>query len=182
MRLLMAVLVAVALTGCAPKHETPLIEEHLAVYAKGPTKIIGLFATRADRRVVVVNHEGKMCAEAPPDAIDDLFTSVNKTLSAAGDAGQKVDVKVAAELSRTLMSDYQMLIDRTQGLQYFRDASFILCIMNVNGAISNEDYKLALDKVIEHSSKLISSELVTLNEDRKEYARQKAIEEEKQAQ
>ena len=97
------------------------------------------FATTPERRVVLMNlnlETPHMCAEPSPDASEDLSYSLSAALSA-----KKTDTKVDASIAGALQSVSNQLFTRTQGVQFYRDGMFSLCMAYMNGVVNRqEDY------------------------------------------
>jgi hypothetical protein len=167
MKYLLVSFMALCLCACA---SSTVSKDHLFIKDRdGKKSFVGLFATGAQHRVVIVNAEGKFCAEPSPDAVDDLVSQVTASLEASAKSGSR-ELEAAANAARTIVSDAKFLIERTQGLQYFRDGSFSLCILHANGAITSEEALIERhEKLLEKSTELILEELPLMAQKRLEY-------------
>jgi hypothetical protein len=173
MKYVLLALIMLNLCACATK-ETPVIEKHVFVKS-GPGldyKFIGVIATTAQRRVIVFNDKGLFCAEPSPDATDNLISNVTASLKAGLKSETGQSGSLAANAARSLISEAQFLIHRTQGLQLFRDGSFNLCTMHANGNLTDEEYIKKQDELLTKCSKLIESELKIMTKNKQEYLNQ----------
>jgi len=163
-------LLTLILCSCATK-DTPIIEKHVLVsnLESGQTKYLNVIATTAQRRVLIINSEGNYCAEPSPDAADNLLSHITASLKASADSGEGPKAELLANAARSIMSDAQFLIERTQGLQLFRDGSFALCTMHANGAITSQKYLEKMENLTKTSASLIAQELPLMSENRKTY-------------
>ena len=114
---------------------------------------IDTFATTASRRMVIKAARDRgnnkdyrsgsiVCSEPSPD-VGEAFTSalVNALeVSAKTDA---YDGKVANTFARSVATEVAPLLYRSQGIQFYRDAMYSLCIDRLNGwlASKNDDCK-----------------------------------------
>lgn len=157
-------IVAVLLTGCSaftPPIEKPIIEDRSHASPAGAK--VTVFSTTAARRSVLVHFPqnsatGRICAEAPPDTADALISSLTFAAEMKGKSS-KAEVEATAELSRALTSTVNALLDRSQGLQLFRDGAFHLCLAWQNGTLSDADYGTQYIALLDKTSSLISEEL-----------------------
>lgn len=173
MKYVLLALVLLNLCACATK-ETPVIEKHIFVKnVQGRDyKFLGVIATTAQRRVIVVNHKGLFCAEPSPDATDNLISNVTASLEASFKDPTGKNASLAANAAKSLLSEAQFLIQRTQGLQLFRDGSFSLCIMHANGNLTQEKYLEKQQKLLEQCSALIKEELILTAKNKEKYLSQ----------
>lgn len=154
--------------GCSaftPPIEKPIIEDKSHASADGAK--IAVFSTTAARRSVLVNFakdaaQGRVCSEAPPDTADALVSS----LTFAAEASAKtpdVDAAIKTELARTLSTTVKALLERSQGLQLYRDAAFHLCLAWQNEAITQEQYVQQHDALLGRAQALILAEIPSLD-------------------
>ena len=54
--------------------------------------------------------------------------------------GQKISGELATQYARAVATEIAPLLYRSQGLQFYRDAMYKLCIDRMNGWIDNPDY------------------------------------------
>lgn len=179
MRWLLMCMVLLSLLGCNSA-KNPVIEDGVTVYTRyyendqwvEQESRIGVLATTAQRRVVLVNPEGDMCAEPSPDAVDDLISSVTGTFNLSGEgtaAEKEAAIQAAAEFASNVATSAQFLIERSQGVQLFRDGSFALCILHANGNIGEDTYAQELTDLREDAVSLIEIELPILAERRSKH-------------
>ena len=156
--------IGLLLTSCSaftPPIEKPIIEDKSHASAKGAK--VAVFSTTAARRSVLVqfpkNAEfGKICAEAPPDTADALISSLTFAASLKAKSAQ-AEGEAKAELNRQLATTVNALLDRSQGLQLFRDGAFHLCLAWQNGILDNAGYVKQYEELLHKSSDLISKEI-----------------------
>jgi hypothetical protein len=79
----------VVLSGCAlvgSRKENPVIEDRVGLWGNEP---LGTLATTAERRIVLVrlndgaNSIGRVCAEPPPDAAENIAAQLTTAIEAA---------------------------------------------------------------------------------------------------
>ncbi|GKS70206.1 hypothetical protein W03_22100 [Nitrosomonas sp. PY1] len=146
-------------SGCAffsPPQSVPVIEDKVGRDIANPNdKRIGTLATVAQRRLAIVKYEdGKFCAEPPPDAADNIASSLSAALS-----GSSGNVEVQAKLATAVSSVAKQLFYRSQGLQLYRDGAFHLCNAYLNGQIDAAEYKTKYKELLESAEKLINAEI-----------------------
>lgn len=133
----LSLLAAIACTsGCATylSERPPILEDKLGIAGK---ESIGTLATVSDYRVVFVqlDPKAKLCAEASPDNAQ----QISNALSAAARANTG-DKGVGAEFAYAFASVAKQLYGRSHGIQLYRDGSFALCNMYLNGIIEKSEY------------------------------------------
>lgn len=178
MRWFLLCMFLVCLVGCNSA-KNPVIEDGIRVYTRQYTDDdwveqearVGVLATTAQRRVIIVSADGKsVCAEPSPDAVDDLISSVTGSLEASLNKGagseKGLNAEAAAEIASSITTSAQFLIQRSQGVQFFRDGSFALCLLKANGGINSEVYARELGSLRNDSVDLIMAELKQLVEKR----------------
>ena len=101
-------------------------------------------------------HRGEFCAEPPPEALEALATS----FIAKADASQNEN-NVSAEFSNNLTTAVASTFKRSQGIQFYRDVTFVLCTAMVNGYISHEEYIEQLWRARDHTKDIILAEFKT---------------------
>ena len=137
-RVLVAGVFLVLIQGCSvfsqPKAK-PVIEERVTDWG---IKKVGVLATTPERRVVLVKMPGgQFCAEPSADAAD----NVSAALSAIAEASAKGTVSdVQLGFAQSLATTVKQLFVRSQGIQLYRDGSFVLCNAYLNQAISEDDF------------------------------------------
>ncbi len=146
-----------ALTGCglfSSPRESPVIEERITDWG---LRKVGVLATTAERRAVIVKvPERLLCAEPPPDVGEAVAAAFSAFLEAKG-SELPVEGKIGA--SSAVSTAITQLTYRTQGLQLYRDGSFFLCNMYMNGVIDQPTYEAARKELLAASIKLIELEV-----------------------
>jgi hypothetical protein len=157
MKALTAILVAAIISGCStftPPQGHPVLDDRIKG-DHGQHEYVQ-FATTPERRVVLMNiANDRVCAEPSPDAAENL----SYNLSAALSAKKTGAVEANASVSDALQSAAQSLFTRTQGVQYYRDGMFSLCLAYMNGAVSAADYPRLSQELRDKSFDLISQEI-----------------------
>jgi hypothetical protein len=153
-----------ALTGCGTQLLTnraanPVITDYQSKSWFEPASY-GVLSTTADRRSIFMYYkkgepDPKLCAEAPPDAIDAFTSAVQSSLKGSSPSG----ISAQAELGNTIQLSSALGLYRSQGLQLLRDRSFALCIAWIQGQIrTNEDWKAMIDNAEKDAVSLIKLE------------------------
>lgn len=163
-RVLIVVAVLATLQACStftqPK-ANPVIEDRITDAGWGKLKI-GVLATTPERRVMVVQMpDNRFCAEPPPDVAD----SVSAALSAVAQAsaqGKVSDAQIG--FAQTLATSVKQLFQRSQGVQLYRDGSFMLCNAYLNGAITQPEFVARHARLLEVAKELIAAEIPKLHE------------------
>lgn len=116
----------------------------------------------AGRRTVLVQLQPlgggppRVCAEAPPDALEAYANAA--ALATRGSAGPSGG-SLGAEFGRSFGTSATPLLYRTQGLQMIRDLQFTLCVMRLNGTITDQQYLLTLERFIPPAMQLVYDEI-----------------------
>jgi hypothetical protein len=161
-RAIIAGVILVLLQGCSiftqPK-ANPVIEDRVNNWLGA--KKVGVLATTPERRVVIVKMpENMFCAEPPADAADNVSAAL--TAIAEGSAkGQVTDVQLG--YAQTLATSVKQLFQRSQGVQLYRDGTFMLCNAYLNGAINPEEFLKRHEKLLETVAPLIMEEIPELH-------------------
>lgn len=118
-------------------------------------------AVTAERRVITFNEEkNRYCAEPPPDVAQNISTA----LRYAGKAtGGKVPGEVEAEYSKALAVAAQRLMNRSQGLQLYRDGMYYLCQAFINDGVSVTDFAAQSTSLLHTAEQLIIHEITASN-------------------
>ena len=153
------------LQGCAllasPK-EQPVIEDSVGNRITDFSRNkIGTLATTPERRVVVIKMpDNKFCAEPSPDVAESLFSTF-KVIAEAKPEASPATAKIDAEKNLTTAAN--RLFVRSQGVQLFRDGLYSLCQANLNGAISDAQYKDMFERILTMAGKLIAVEIPSIH-------------------
>jgi hypothetical protein len=160
------VLSLVVLSGCAfveSRKENPVIEDRIGLWGNEP---LGTLATTAERRIVLVrlndgaNSIGRVCAEPPPDAAENIAAQLTTAIEAAfKQPTANLDASGKVEASRAIATSVQTLFQRTQGLQLYRDGMYNLCQGYLNGIFDKSDFTTKYDTLLIETVKLIELEI-----------------------
>jgi hypothetical protein len=154
---------AMTLAGCGSSYftsrgENPIVKDSIGNGYLDQDAQVGAFGTDATRRMILFKLKEdatKICAEPSPDAGMELAKKLAVALSAqvqgSGDGKLSVDSGMASKMPQ--------LLNRTQGLQLFRDGSFLTCQDFVNKAIDGAELNRRFDKLLETAKQLIEIEL-----------------------
>jgi len=153
------------LNGCGlaiftPPKENPIIEDKIGLKDK---PFFRTMSTTAERRIVIVktlpgSKYGKYCAEPSPDAADNLASSFAAYLKGSGSNGA-VNIEADTGFEKRLATTVFQLGTRSQGLQFFRDGSYSLCLAYLNEIITEAEYNIKLKELTDASEALIDTEL-----------------------
>lgn len=157
-----ASLVGVAFVlGCStftPPKAKPVIEDRVSVHK---TSSVGVLATTPERRVVVVLMPDQLlCAEPSADVAESISSVLDGMVTAS--AKGKI-TEAEAGLANSLATTARQLFVRSQGVQLYRDTSFVLCNAYLNKVISPEQFVDLHGKALDVASKLISQEIPELH-------------------
>jgi len=124
--------------GCATPKEHPILE--VASGGRIFNHGIGVFATTAERRAVVVHREKQIvCAEPPPDAGENIISNLTSALQVAVKADTKEAVDLKHELTRNIDTTIVQLIEPAQTLTAMRNGWYVLCQSEFNRAALGGD-------------------------------------------
>lgn len=155
MRLVGIAISCILLQGCAYyfTQRPPIMERKMGAPL---SESVGVMATAADYRVVYVQIKGDapICAEPPPDAAGQFASAIAAAIS--GSPGGR-PVGIEAE-SRLAVSMKQMFI-RSQGVEVYRSGISMLCILRMNGWISDTFYEAEIMRIRTDAVALISQEI-----------------------
>jgi hypothetical protein len=155
MHMLLALLVLVSLAGCTSfTPRPPVIEDKVGLWGR---EAVGTLATSPDYRVVYVRlkEHAKLCAEAPADAASQFASSFAGALSGPVAAGREI----SAEAKTSIAVAIKQLFKRSQGVQFYRDGTFALCNLYLNGAIEPDAYLTELQELRKAAAHLIEVEI-----------------------
>lgn len=99
---------------------------------------LNTFATTASRRLVIAKMDDygdtlEVCGEAPPDVGEAVASAVADALKIAiTEPKTGISNEVVNNYARTVATQITPLIYRTQGLQFYRDAMYSLCLDRMN--------------------------------------------------
>ena len=164
--------IVLTLSGCSyltRPMEQPVIEDHSI------DNRIATFATIPSRRVIIMKAEDLqasgtdsqndnrtiiVCAEPPADVSDNIAGAFGSALTATLPAtGSPPAASIAANMSESRATAAKYLIQRTQGLQLYRDGMYNLCQAKMNKIIDDETFIARADKLLEVSAALIKAEI-----------------------
>jgi len=162
------------IAGCgttifSQRDTNPVIEDHANV-AYGKTNV---FATTASRRLAIISTDSKgkrlICSEPPPDVGEAFASAIAAGLSGAVTAtnatGQKISGELAAQYGRSVATQIAPLLYRTQGLQFYRDSMYKLCIDRMNEWITESDYNAQKEAIVTKTESLINNEIEKVMKD-----------------
>jgi len=148
-----------SLAGCGwfiPKMQPSILQ---TIEAK-ENSVAASVATTVERRVFYVNlsdgMKGKFCAEPPPDAAENIVSTVSAIANASS---AQVDPHITASLLNTLATTMQEMTKRSQGIIMYRDGMFNLCQAYLNGVISPDVYARKSEELLGKAYALIEKEL-----------------------
>jgi hypothetical protein len=156
-RLIMAGVVLLLIQGCSiftqPK-ANPVIEDRISDWGK---EKIGVLATTPERRIVIVKMPGSaFCAEPPADAAENVSAALTAVAEASAQ-GRVTDAQLS--IAQTLATSVKQLFQRSQGVQLYRDGTFMLCNAYLNGAITKEQFLQRHERLLEIVAPLIAQEI-----------------------
>ncbi len=118
-------------------------------------------AVTAERRVIMFNDvKNRYCAEPPPDVAQNISSAL--TFSAKATAG-KLPADVEAEYTKALAVAAQRLMNRSQGLQLYRDGMYYLCQAFINEGVSVDGFVKQSESLLKTSEDLIRHEISISN-------------------
>lgn len=166
-------LIAACLTtaGCgiswlSDRETNPVIKEYQATGWGGTERLVGILATTASRRTVLVslserdpNGIGVVCAEPPPDVSEVFAKSMATELSARGiPAGGAGMIGGEVGVASAIATAVGPLLYRSQSLQFLRDQTFMLCLDYFNEIIKSDEYVKAKRQLINVLEGLLKKE------------------------
>ncbi len=175
-RISFVVLGIFSMTGCgstllSPRSENPVIQDYNSSFLG--TSHSSVYATTASRRLAIMNTKGEVCAEPSPDVGEAISSSIANELKAAlsikHPSGSEGSGELQDNYRRAIATQIAPLLYRTQGLQYYRDSLYTLCIAKMNGTITQNEYVIKLKEYSDTASQLIGSELPRMEEIAKTY-------------
>jgi hypothetical protein len=123
---------------------------------------VDALATDANRRLVLSQKritDGKenrfVCAEPSPDTVEALAASLKASAKSNRASGNVTE----AGFERTLATSAGLLLRRSQGLQFYRDAIFALCQGAMNGITDKERIAELFAEISVRSADLIKAEI-----------------------
>lgn len=122
------------LTGCAvfsSPWKDPVIAREATVTAGEGESGIATLSTEADRRMIIVNSAGYFLAEPSPDAMTNVLQSLD--LDASANTGKEIEAKL--ELATEVTRQLERLSRRSQGVVFFREATYRLAEVHANDAL-----------------------------------------------
>lgn len=122
-------------------------------------------ATTAEYRTVVVNTEKNLaCPEPSPD----VGQAVSKiaSMTANINPGEDTSEKLAASISalQGTLREIMPLLERTRGIQFYRDARSYNCFAHMNGALEGDALEKAESQALEVARLLLLAEIMTKDE------------------
>lgn len=146
-----------ALVGCSTilSQRPPIIEDKVGTFL-GFDPHLGTLASAPDYRIsyVKLKKDTTFCAEAPADAAAQFASKFAGGLDVA-QGGTTVGVNAQLGLALAM----KQLFKRSQGLQFYRDGSFVLCNMYLNGALKEDAYIKELAELRVAAKEMILAEV-----------------------
>ena len=154
-------LVLVLIQGCSvltPPKAKPVIEDRITEWGK---QKVGVLATTPERRVVIVKMpDNRFCAEPPADAAENVSAALT-AMAEASTKGALTNAQVG--IANTLATSVKQLFQRSQGVQLYRDGSFMLCNAYLNGALTPEQFAQKHQELLQAVAPLITAEIPELH-------------------
>jgi hypothetical protein len=149
--------------GCSlftPPKAKPVIEDRSSSWGWSQEKV-GVLATTPERRVVVIKWpDNKFCAEPPADAADNVSAALTLIAEAAA-KGQITQAQLG--IASSLATTVKQLFQRSQGVQLYRDGTFMLCNAYLNGAITPAQFLQRHEELLKTVTPLIDKEIPELH-------------------
>ncbi len=118
-------------------------------------------AVTAERRVIMFNDaKNRYCAEPPPDVAQNISSALS--FGAKATAG-KLPADIEAEYTKALAVAAQRLMNRSQGLQLYRDGMYYLCQAFINEGVSLDGFVAQSKSLLDTAERLISHEITISN-------------------
>ncbi|KZN34531.1 hypothetical protein N480_21130 [Pseudoalteromonas luteoviolacea S2607] len=172
MKAIPLVISSILISGCSSMFYSPKENPVIEVTSGGNIirNGVGVIATTAERRVVVVNKkENTFCAEPSPDIAENIVSKLtadlNTNFAVEGlNKEQQLDLAKAnlnakANITKDVTTNFGKLFERTQGLQMLRDGWYALCQAHLSNQLDKQTLKTKFDSLVDKSSKLIQQEL-----------------------
>lgn len=151
------------LTGCGVKMFIPPKTNPIIQDEAGHQTGIYTIGTTAERRLVLISanpsNAGTFCAEASPDSIESLTSTFNGHGNVNPDTQSKAVADIQMQTALAVSS--ALATKRTQGLQFYRDASFSLCQSLMNKYIDRQTYVQQMTEVRKMTYEMIKLEIQT---------------------
>lgn len=167
--IIMTITAAVSGCGYSPltsRNDNPIIIDKLNSASWFYAADLRTVATKADRRLALVRvgvspgmdtvrmPVGFICAEPPPDIAESTAQLIALAAS-AGDGKRQLGVGYSKED----IADVALLLRRSQGIQFARDAFFQMCLARMNGVIADEEWTLLFSAVSDVSKAMVLEEI-----------------------
>ena len=164
---------ALLLPGCgwdliADRASNPLLEVNIGGSWFTPRHYVQT-VTDAGRRIVIVRLARTLasgerisehvCAEPSPD----VMQAYANVVSASAKPGASANA-ANLEFARAFTTAAAPLLYRSQGLQYFRDSMFNLCIMHGNNVLDDQTYRDLLMKTLDNTATMVTAEMKAVEE------------------
>lgn len=154
-------LAAILVQGCStftsPKLKS-VIEDRVSTHSK-PT--VGILATTPERRVVLVKMPEQLyCAEPSPDVAENISSALSAALKAST-KGKLSDAQTG--VAAAIATSVRQLFQRSQGIQLYRDGSFMLCGAFLNKTITKAQWVTQHAILLNAATALIQAEIPELS-------------------
>jgi len=167
----MGCFVCIFTSGCgssfwSARESNPVIYDYVAPNVFTDTTL-NVLATTASRRIVLIKQgPGESivsCAEAPPDVAEAFSAAVaaglDQSIALEQGSDTKVGARSAGNFLREAATAVAPLLYRTQGLQFYRDVQYSLCIDLLSGRLKEEEYNKKKENLFHKSLALIKIEV-----------------------
>lgn len=153
---------SVSLTACShrwvyDRATNPVTEDYARLTSQSDE--VAFMSTRAERRLAFVkfrSSDTRFCPEPPPDVGEAFARQFALALEGSGESSFIPNT----DIQESLVTAIAPLFCRSQGIDFFRNAQFGLCVLYANGAISNEsEYLKLLKHYYDKAVTLTSTEL-----------------------
>lgn len=145
---------SVVLAGCgnrffSPRASNPLIEDRVRA-GDSPEQKMSVLSTRADRRTILIWGPKKTCAEPAPDVGEAVSAQIIAELTARS---------ASAGFGSSSATAILPLVNRSQGLQFYRDSFFMGCLLWANGVMNEEQYRTFLSAAFKEAVSLTKTQI-----------------------
>lgn len=165
-----------AVSGCS-NDRPPLIEEYTGTGWLTRSAVMSNISTDASYRSAYIllqngvtrpesaedrrRFPGQFCPEPPPDVAQAVSAAISAALKGeinvpAGQTGGSVE----AGFDKAVATAVSPLIQRSQGLQFFRDQAFYTCVAYLNGALDADQYRQKLIEGSHDAASIIAFEVL----------------------
>ncbi|MCB9958485.1 MAG: hypothetical protein H6843_07790 [Rhodospirillaceae bacterium] len=163
---------ALALSGCGysmftSRETNPIVEDYLGGFISGQERV-GFMGTTATHRLVTVRlntgptgvgRTGMLCPEPPPDVAQAVASSFAAALSGSVTQPEGLTAEAQGAIARSFATAVMPLLQRSQGLELYRDGMYYLCIAHMNEIIDEEEFEAMANDLLGRVVPLIAAEI-----------------------